>query len=94
MSEPKYYDDVKHDVEEKKKIVKRNTCGKINQILGIKESDLRDDYWLDDDYEDEWWDNYSRAVSAAYFAEEEEMKLGIHPTQTRKERTKNNGRKN
>lgn len=94
MSEPKYYDDVKHDVEEKKKIVKRNTCGKINQILGIKESDLRDDYWLDDDYEDEWWDNYSRAVSAAYFAEEEEMKLGIHPSQIQKKGYNKNGRKN
>lgn len=47
-----------------------------------------------DIFSDEWWDDYSKAVSAAYFAEEEEMKLGIHPTQTRKERTKNNGRKN
>ena len=45
-------------------------------------------------FSDEWLDDYSRAVSTAYFAEEEEIKLGIHPTQTRKERTKNNGRKN
>lgn len=57
MIEPKYYDDVEHEVEEKKKIVKRNTCGKINQILGINESDLRDDYWLDDDYEDDDFDD-------------------------------------
>ena len=34
------------------------------------------------DWTDEEWDEYIKEVNAAYWAEEEEMKLGIHPSQT------------
>ena len=46
MIEPKYYDDVEHDVEEK---MDNSTFPEI--------------------FSDEWWDDYSRAISTAYFAE-------------------------
>ena len=70
MIEPKYYDDVKHDVEE----MNNSTFPEI--------------------FSDEWWDEYAREMSAAYFAEEEELKLGIHPSQIQKKGYNKNGRKN
>ena len=34
------------------------------------------------DWTDEEWDEYIKEVNAAYWAEETEMKLGIHLSQT------------
>lgn len=72
MIEPKYYDDVEHEVEEKK--MNNSTFPEI--------------------FSDEWWDEYARQMSISYFAEEEEMKLGIHPSQIQKKGHNKNGRKN
>ena len=35
-----------------------------------------------DEWDDEDWREYVRTVNAAYWEEEGEMKLGIHPSQT------------
>ena len=80
------YDDEKLRPEDVKGFLDENSTEEE-----IEEQMMEDDLanWIDDDdndpdyplFSDEWQDNYSKEVSAAYFAEEEEMKLGIHPSQ-------------